>query len=415
MHEVISMKRSARTFLLAGFALVAAAISVGYSVSAAAQPATVKPVAGDDLRAAYANAADVAEGKRLADASCAGCHGANGISSNKDVPHLAGQRPGYLYLELRAYQSGARGDSAMGAVVKNLNDSALVKAAAYYASLDPAQPSATAKPAPPQVDPAQAGKAATAACAGCHGDTGISKMPGTPSLVGLDPKYFVAAMKGYKSGQRKNDVMKSVISAVSDADLSNMALYYALQKPARAPTPAAGDQAAGKAAAAACAGCHGDKGVSANPVNPSLAGQDAQYLVAALRAYKDGARSDETMKGLAASLDEAAVKNLAAFYANQQPQATNVRKPLTTVEWTQRCDRCHGVNGNSTDPRLPALAAQRVDYLEKTLHAYRTGERKSPQMAAMSDVLTEAEVESLAAHYARQKARAVVYVAVPVK
>ncbi len=143
-----------------------------------------------------------------------------------------------------------------------------------------------------------------------------------------------------------------------------------------------------KAAAAACAGCHGDKGVSSNPANPSLAGQDAQYLAAALHAYKDGSRSDETMKGLAASLDEAAVKNLAAFYASQQPQPTNVRKPLTTAEWAQRCDRCHGVNGNSTDPRLPALAAQRVDYLEKVLHAYRTGERKSPQMAAMSEGLT---------------------------
>jgi cytochrome c553 len=64
---------------------------------------------------------------------------------------------------------------------------------------------------------------------------------------------------------------------------------------------------------------------------------------------------------------------------------------------------------------LPALAAQRVDYLEKVLHAYRTGERKSPQMAAMSDVLTEADVENLAAYYARQKARAVVYVILPAK
>jgi cytochrome c553 len=209
--------------------------------------------------------------------------------------------------------------------------------------------------------------------------------------------------------------MKSVISAVADADLSNIALYYALQKPARAQTPAAGDQAAGKAAAAACAGCHGDKGVSANAANPSLAGQDAQYIAAALKAYKDGARSDETMKGLAATLDEAAAKNLAAFYANQQPQPTNVRKPLTTAEWAQRCDRCHGVNGNSADPRLPALAAQRVDYLEKTLHAYRTGERKSPQMAAMSEALTETDVENLAAYYARQKSRAVVYVTLPAK
>jgi cytochrome c553 len=304
----------------------------------------------------------------------------------------------------------------MGAAVKFLSDIALVKAAAYYASLDPAQPSATSsKPAPAPSDPVQAGKAATAACAGCHGDTGISKLPGTPNLVGLDPKYLVAVMKGYKSGQRKNDAMKAVMSTVADADLSNIALYYSLQKPGRAQTPAAGDQAAGKAAAAACAGCHGDKGVSTNPANPSLAGQDAQYFAAALRAYKEGARGDDTMKGVAASLDEPAAKNLAAFYANQQPQATNVRKPLTTVEWVQRCDRCHGVNGNSTDPRLPALAGQRVEYLEKTLHAYRTGDRKSPQMAAMSEVLTEADVENLAAYYARQKPRAVVYVTLPSK
>jgi cytochrome c553 len=411
------MIQSARNFLLAAFALAAGSMSVDYGPSAAAQPATVKPVVGDDLRAAYATSADVAEGKRVADASCSACHGANGISSIKDVPHLAGQRPGYLYIELRAYQSGARGDSTMGAVVKSLNDSALVKAAAYYASLDPAQLGSTssAKSTAAQPDPVQVGKTASAACAGCHGDAGISKIPGTPNLVGLHPNYLVAAMKGYKGGQRKNDVMKPMISAVADADLSNIALYYALQKPARAQTPAAGDQAAGNAAAAACAGCHGDKGISTNPATPSLAGQDAQYMAAALRAYKDGVRSDETMKGVAASLDEPAVKNLAAFYANQQPQPTNVRKPLTTAEWAQRCDRCHGVNGNSTDPRLPALAAQRVEYLEKTLNAYRTGERKSPQMAAMSEGLTEADVENLATYYSHQKARAVVYVALPAK
>ena len=209
--------------------------------------------------------------------------------------------------------------------------------------------------------------------------------------------------------------MKPIAAATSDADLNNIALFYALQKPSRAQTPAAGDQAAGKAAAAACAGCHGDQGVSANPANPSLAGQDAKYLAVALRAYKDESRNEETMKGLAASLDEAAMKNLAAFYANQQPQPPKVRKPLTIAEWAERCDRCHGINGNSTDPRLPALAGQREEYLERVLQAYRTGARKSPAMAAMSDVLTETDVENLAAHYARQKARAVVYVTLPGK
>ena len=90
-------------------------------------------------------------------------------------------------------------------------------------------------------------------------------------------------------------------------------------------------------------------------------------------------------------------------------------QPLTVAEWAQRCDRCHGVNGNSTDLRSPGLAGQRVEYLEKVLLAYRTGARKSPEMAAMSEVLSEADIGSLAAHYARQTARAVVYVVVPAK
>ena len=73
------------------------------------------------------------------------------------------------------------------------------------------------------------------------------------------------------------------------------------------------------------------------------------------------------------------MKNLAAYYAAQQPKAPNVRKPLTTAEWAERCDRCHGVNGNSTDPRSPMLAGQRVDYLEKVLHAYRAGSARAAQ------------------------------------
>ncbi len=411
------MKRCAPSLGVVIFALVAGATGIGYGPGAAAQSAKFKADSGDDLRPAFANAADVAEGKRVAEASCVGCHGPNGVSANKGVPHLAGQRPAYVYLELRGYQSGARGDTAMGGAVKFLNDDALVKVAAYYASLEPPVPSVPAggKPAPAKPDSIQAGKAAAAACAGCHGDTGISKTPGVPSLVGLDPKYLVAAMNGYKNGQRRNDAMKAVLSAAVDSDLADMALFYALQKPARAPTPAAGDQAAGKVAATACTACHGASGVGTDPAIPNLAGQDAQYVAAALRAYKDGSRNDATMKALASSLDDAAGKNLGAFYANQQPQQPKVNRPLTTAEWVQRCDRCHGVDGNSTDPRLPALAAQRADYLEKVLHAYRSGERKSTQMAAMADVLTAADVENLAAHYSRQKARAIVYITLPAR
>ena len=171
--------------------------------------------------------------------------------------------------------------------------------------------------------------------------------------------------------------------------------------------------AAGKKAASACAGCHGDKGVASDPANPSLAGQDAQYLATATQAYKDGTRKDETMKGIAAGLDDQAIRNIAAFYAGQQPQAPKVRKPLSLAELSERCDRCHGINGNSIDPVVPAIAAQRADWLEQVLNTYHTGSRKSTAMAAMTSVLSEAEIKQLAGHYSRQTARAVTFIALP--
>jgi len=399
-----------RTFMML---LLAAAMSASiHQRGAAAQTTSIKT--GDELRPIYAKPADVADGKQFADSACAGCHGANGISTTTGIPDLAGQRPVYLYMALRAYQSGARINAAMNTSVKFTSDAALVKVAAYYASLDPPQPPAGA--APTFLDPVLAGKtAAAAACAGCHGEAGVTTTPGFPSLVALTPQYLTTAMKAYRSGQRQNDTMKSMLAAIGDADIDHIALFYALQKPARAQTPAPGDQQAGKASTVGCAGCHGDQGVSSNPTTPSLAGQDAEYLVAALRAYKNGARADETMKTLAGPLDDTTMKNIAAYYAAQEPQALNVRPPSTTQEWTQKCDRCHGLNGNSTDPRIPALAAQRVEYLQTALREFQTGARTSSEMHAMSDVLSADDIKNLAAYYAHQKARAVVFMPAPDK
>ena len=228
--------------------------------------------------------------------------------------------PPICSIELKAYQAGARGDTPMNGQVKFLSDDALLKVSAYFASLDPPQ-AAAANPAKVAIDPVQAGKTAAAACAGCHGESGVSTTPGMPSLAGLDPKYTVAAMKAYKSGQRESDLMKSMVASLTEPVMDNIALYYGLQKPAPSKAPAAGDKAAGATAAAGCAGCHGSDGVSANPAFPSLAGQDAGYLAGALAAYKQGTRKDETMKGLAAGLDDAAMKNLAAFFTSSGAEA----------------------------------------------------------------------------------------------
>ena len=216
----------------------------------------------------FATPDDIAEGKELAQNSCVTCHGADGISVTAGVPNLAGQRPAYLYLEMKAYQSlfwdsGNRADAQMVESVKFLSDDALVKAAAYYASLDPAPPAETARrrslirsrPARPRRRPARhaTGRRASPGCLGRR------------NLIGEDPQYLVAAMKDYKTGQRKNDTMKAMLAALGDADMNDIALFYALQEPGRAQTPAKGDVEAGKAAAAACAGCHGDRGSAEIP------------------------------------------------------------------------------------------------------------------------------------------------------
>ena len=411
------MKRPAQ-ILLAMASVFLAALMAGYAPTAGAQSSTAKPAAGagPDLRSLYVTAPEVAEGKRLAEVSCARCHGINGISTAKGIPHIAAQRAPYIHLQMRDYLQGKRPQSAMTGAVRFLSDDALAKVSAYYASMDPPRSAAApARAAAQRPDPVQAGRAAAGACAGCHGDTGISETPGSPSLVGFDPKYFVAAMNAYKSGQRKNDVMKTFAAGVKDADLANLALFYALQKPVRAATKSTGDAAAGKAAASACSGCHGDKGVASDPATPSLAGQDAQYLAVATQAYKDGTRKDEPMKGSAADLSEKTIRGIAAFYAAQQPQAPKVRRPLSLTEWTERCDRCHGINGNSSDPIVPAMAAQRADWLEEVMNAYRTGARKSAAMSAMMSVLSDAEVKELAAHYSQQTARAVSFIVLPSK
>lgn len=403
------MKRSVQTIVLLAFgAAMAASIHVP---PAAAQSASYKP--GDELRPIYAKPEDIADGKEFAETSCGGCHGQNGISSTTGIPNIAGQRPAYLFIELKAYQTLGRTNAAMTTSVKFISDDALVKVAAYYASLDPAQP--VPGPAVVYVDPVQAGKSAAAACAGCHGEAGVSKIPGIPSLIGQDPQYLTSAMKAYRSGQRKNDTMKSMLAAAADADINHMALFYALQPAKRSQNPAAGDAQAGKTNTVGCAGCHGDQGVSGSPSTPSLAGQDAQYLVAALRAYKGGGRDDETMKALAASVDDAALKDVAAYYAAQEPRTPNVRPPLSAQEWTQRCDRCHGLNGNSIVPNIPALAGQRVEYLQSALHDYQAGVRTSPEMSAMSSGLGDEDIKNLATYYSHQKARAVVFMPVPGK
>lgn len=78
----------------------------------------------------------------------------------------------------------------------------------------------------------------------------------------------------------------------------------------------AGDAAAGKGKSMMCGACHGPAGISAVPTYPNLAGQKEAYLAKQLKDFKSGTRNDPTMKGMVASLTEADIADLAAYYAS---------------------------------------------------------------------------------------------------
>jgi len=361
-------------------------------------------------RAAWAEEAppapDAAAGKAVA-AACAACHGTDGISREKGVPSLAGQHQSYIQASLVAYKKGDRTGEAMQKVVANLSDQDMANVAAYFAGLK----SFSERPAPlggeaapePETDPFAAVKEKTAACAGCHGADGNSIIPGMPSLAGQQVAYLIAAMKDYQDGARQEPMMQGMVAALSRSDLEDVAYYYATMEPHPAPAPAEGDPYAGIALAAKCASCHGDDGNSRDPKNPRLAGLGAEYLVVAINAYKNGTRKSDVMADAVETLRDEDVKDLAAFYATKEPKAPLIRKPLTVAEWTERCSRCHGSGGNSTDQRFPILAGQDQTYLETALEHYHGGSRVNAMMFAMSFLMGESDIKKLAAYYARQR------------
>lgn len=91
-------------------------------------------VAAAALLIGPAQAADIDAGK-VKSATCAGCHGTAGISNNPMWPNLAGQQPGYLVKQLKAFRDGARSDPMMTPMAKPLSDDDIANLAAYYNKL----------------------------------------------------------------------------------------------------------------------------------------------------------------------------------------------------------------------------------------------------------------------------------------
>jgi len=381
-------------------------------------PATTAPLSAKERAALNPRRPLLEHGWEVANAACSQCHGLDGLSTGPGIPHLAGQRLVYLYRVLREYQDRERHNDAMNHAIGFLNDDALLSVAAYFASLAPA-PVQLADEAELESedqkgrDPFVTIRGDMQKCIKCHGEHGNASASGMPNLTSQEPAYFVHAMQAYRSGERSHRLMEKLVADLDDDTLLKMGTFYAVQEPVRTETTGEGNADLGQAISEPCANCHGADGNPSGANMPTLAGQDARYFGKAMEAYKSGKRSHEQMFEATKNLSEADIENLAAFYASQEPVRRNVRTPLTTAEWISRCERCHGIDGNSTDPRFPMLAGQERKYLMSALQSYAGATRDNSAMHAMAAPLSETDLDTIVEYYATSVPKAVVYVELP--
>jgi cytochrome c553 len=209
----------------------------------------------------------------------------------------------------------------------------LVLAVASVTGTALAQTPAPAK-APAQAAATAGIEAKVAMCVGCHGIKGYQasfpEVYKVPMIAGQSAKYITAALVAYKQGDRKHPTMRSIAESLTEKDMADIAAYYeGLGKDPAGKLPEAADktpspQVAALLQKAACVSCHGAN--FAKPIDPSypkIAGQHADYLFVALKAYKTEnnpsvGRSNGVMGAIAKQFSNAELKALAGYVSSLQ-------------------------------------------------------------------------------------------------
>jgi cytochrome c553 len=166
-----------------------------------------------------------------------------------------------------------------------------------------------------------------------------------------------------------------------------------------------------------CSSCHGPEGRSISPTFPRLAGQQKDYLVVQLKAFRDHSRADPHahtyMWGMAARLTDPTIDGLAAYYAAQTPTPGVAGDPAAVAAGKNiyengipdhdvpACNGCHGdkAQGMAT---FPMLAGQHRPYIELQLAAFASNSRANEIMHENSKNLTAEQIHVLAAYFATQ-------------
>ena len=163
----------------------------------------------------------------------------------------------------------------------------------------------------------------------------------------------------------------------------------------------------------ACITCHGPKGQSAVGAWPKLSAQHAAYTAKQLKNFKEGSRANPIMMGMAATLTEQDMQNIAAYLAKQSI-SQGVAQNKDTIELGQSiyrggiaakgvpaCAACHSPTGAGISAQYPLLGGQWAEYTNAQLLAFREGVRKnSSQMTTIATKLSDQEMKAVADYMA---------------
>jgi len=209
-------------------------------------------------------------------------------------------------------------------------------------------------------------------------------------------------------------LMATLLAAPVFANAAEEAHSHAAAAPVKVAKP---DLAAGQAKfAAVCVACHAADGNSTITVNPKLAQQHPEYLIAQLQAFKSGKRNNAVMKGFASELSDSDMKNIAYWLTSQKAKA-GFAKDKELVALGERiyrggiadrqvpaCAGCHSPNGAGIPSQYPRLSGQHADYTAVQLTAFRDGTRKnSLPMTQVAAKLNDREVKAVADYIAGQR------------
>ena len=202
-------------------------------------------------------------------------------------------------------------------------------AADEHAAAPAAAPAKPAKPDPAKGDTLFSASTPTVqSCASCPNADGNSTIAANPKLAQQHPEYILKQLQDFKSGKRKNSVMSPMAANLSDQDMRDIAWFVASKKIKTGfskdkDTVALGEKiyrgGIGERSIPACAGCHSPNGAGLPAQYPRLGGQNADYTVAQLKAFRGDGTPVRTnsgpMTGVAAKLNDREIAAVADYIA----------------------------------------------------------------------------------------------------